>query len=65
MKRYVSGVVTGGLVGALLTGVWLLKRPRSSMYRMAFRQARHMAPTAFKVARRGGRLVHMAKRRLG
>lgn len=65
MKRYVTGMMTGTLVGAVVAGFWLLRRPRHPMARMAFRQARRMAPTAYRVARYGGgRLVHMAKRRL-
>lgn len=62
MKRYVTGVLTGTLVGAVVAGVWLLRRPRSRIYR----GAQWLGPTAYKVARHGGhRLVHMAKRRLG
>ncbi|MCL5115571.1 MAG: hypothetical protein M1272_00235 [Firmicutes bacterium] len=65
MKRYVTGMVTGTLVGAVVAGVWLLRRPRRGMYGLALRQARRMAPAAYRVARFGGnRLVHMAKRRL-
>lgn len=66
MKRYMKGMVTGGLMGAVVAGVWLLSRPRRApMTRMAWRGARKMAPTAYNVARYGGtRLVHMAKRRL-
>lgn len=66
MKRYVTGMVTGTLVGAVMAGVWLLRRPRQRMYGMAIRQARRIPPAAYRVARYGGsRLVNLAKRRLG
>ncbi|NMP22485.1 hypothetical protein [Sulfobacillus harzensis] len=61
MKRYVSGMVTGSLMGAVVAGFWLLRRNRRPMWR----QARRLAPSAYRVARYGGsRLVHLAKRRL-
>lgn len=62
MKRYVTGMMTGALVGAVMTGMWLLKRPRVNVYRSAYRQARRWAPKAARVARAG---LNMAKRRLG
>lgn len=65
MKRYMSGIVTGALVGSVMTGVWLLNRPRPSLARLAIRSARRVGPKAFRVAKTSGRLVHMAKRRLG
>lgn len=66
MRRYVTGMVTGTLVGAVVAGVWLLKRPRARFYRHAFSQAGRLAPVAYKVARYGGnRLMHLAKRRIG
>ncbi|MDA8206324.1 MAG: hypothetical protein M0Z36_09650 [Thermaerobacter sp.] len=65
MRRYVTGMVTGSLVGAVIAGVWLLRRPRRTMAARAWRGARRLAPTMYKVARYGGnRLVHVAKRRL-
>ncbi len=66
MKRYVTGMVTGTLVGAIVAGVWLLRSPRGGLYRRAIRRAQFIGPAAFKVARySGNRLVHLAKRRLG
>lgn len=65
MRRYVTGMVTGTLVGAVVAGVWLLRRPRARIYGRALHQASHLAPTAYRVARYGGsKLMHMAKRRL-
>lgn len=65
MRRYMTGMITGTLVGAVAAGMWLLRRPRRRMYGLAFRGARHLAPAAYRVARYGGnRLVHLAKRRL-
>lgn len=66
MRRYVTGMVTGTLVGAVVAGIWLLRKPRTQRYGRAWRQARYLAPVAYKVARYGGnRLVHLAKRRIG
>ncbi|MCL4494988.1 MAG: hypothetical protein M1294_09285 [Firmicutes bacterium] len=64
--KYVTGMVTGALVGAVMAGVWLLRKTDSgSVYRLAWRQARHMTPKAWRAAKVGGReLFHMAKRRL-
>lgn len=65
MRRYITGMVTGTLVGAVVAGFWILRRPRRSLYGRAAHQARHLGPTAYKVARYGGnRLMHLAKRRL-
>lgn len=64
MKRYMNGVVTGALVGAVMTGLWLLNRPRPSLARMAWRSARRVGPKAFRVAKSSRHLVHLAKRRL-
>lgn len=65
MRKYVTGMVTGTLVGAVMAGIWLLRRPRQKFYGSAFRQARRLAPAAYRVARYGGgRLVHLAKRRM-
>ncbi len=65
MKRYVTGMMTGAMVGAIAAGVWLLKRPRGHLYRRAFRQAERFGPAAYKVARySGNRLWHLAKRRI-
>lgn len=64
--KYLTGMVTGALMGAVMAGIWLLRRPRSSVYRLAWRGASQMAPKAWKVAKVGGReLIHFAKRRLG
>lgn len=64
--KYVTGMITGVLVGAVMAGVWLITRPRPSVYRLAWRGASQMAPKAWKVAKVGGReLIHLAKRRLG
>lgn len=61
-----SGVMTGALVGAVMAGVWILNRSQPNLYQRAFRQAKRLAPTAYRVARVGGReLVHFAKRRMG
>ncbi len=66
MRKYVSGVVTGALVGAVMAGVWILRRPGAGAYRKAWRGASHAAPKAWKAARASGRgLIHLAKRRLG
>ncbi|AUW93486.1 MAG: hypothetical protein C7B44_10970 [Sulfobacillus thermosulfidooxidans] len=66
MRKYMSGIVTGALVGAVMAGVWILRRPATGTYRKALRSASHVAPKAWKAARAGGRgLVHLAKRRLG
>jgi hypothetical protein len=65
VKRYMTGMVTGTLVGAVVAGIWILRRPRRTLYGRAYHQARHLAPAAYKVARYGGtRLLHLAKRRL-
>ncbi len=65
--KYVSGMITGALVGAVMTGVWLLRKPTSrNLYGLAWRSATLMAPKAWRVAKARGREVfHMAKRRLG
>ena len=55
MKRYVTGMVTGTLVGAVIAGYWLLKRPKAAAAQVAWRQARRIAPAAFRVAKSGGR----------
>ncbi|MCL5972358.1 MAG: hypothetical protein M1499_07335 [Firmicutes bacterium] len=65
MKRYMNGMMTGALVGAVMAGIWLLNRPRPSWAQVAIRGARRMGPRAWKVARTGSKgLVHMARRRL-
>ncbi|MCY0877762.1 MAG: hypothetical protein OWU84_02280 [Firmicutes bacterium] len=65
MKRYVRGMVTGTLVGAVVAGLWLLGRPRRRIYPVAMRQARRFAPLAYHVARaQGHRLLRVAKRRM-
>ncbi|PSR24195.1 MAG: hypothetical protein C7B45_00420 [Sulfobacillus acidophilus] len=58
-------MLTGTLVGAVVAGFWILRRPQRRFYGRTVRQARRLAPVAYKVARYGGtRLVHLAKRRL-
>ena len=59
MKRYVNGVMTGALVGAVVTGVWLLRRsrPRPSIWR----SARQLGP---KMARLGHQGVRVVQRRM-
>ncbi|MCL4352807.1 MAG: hypothetical protein M1318_09215 [Firmicutes bacterium] len=65
--KYLSGMLTGTLVGVVMAGVWLLRKPNSRrVYRLAWRSASRMAPKAWRAAKAGGReVVHMAKRRLG
>ncbi|MDA8193938.1 MAG: hypothetical protein M0Z53_08070 [Thermaerobacter sp.] len=67
MRRYMTGIVTGAMMGAVVAGMWLLKRPgRSTFYRTAIRQARRVAPRMVRFAKTGSRrVVHLAKRRLG
>ncbi|MBX5466489.1 MAG: hypothetical protein K6U14_03215 [Firmicutes bacterium] len=64
MRRYVTGMMTGALVGAVMAGVWLL-RPRPPMYRRVWRQANAWAPKAVRWARRGSRWAGAVRRRMG
>ena len=66
MKRYMTGMITGSLVGAVIAGYWLMKRAKPQAYQMVWRQARRWAPAAVRVARSGGRRAWaVARRRLG
>ena len=65
MRRYVTGMVTGSLMGAVVAGFWLLRRTQRRPSARAMRQIRQFGPAAYKVARYGGtRLVRLAKRRI-
>lgn len=55
-----NGMMTGALVGAVVTGVWLLRRGRRP--RGIWRAARWVAP---RVGRVGAQGVRFARRRLG
>ncbi len=59
MKKYVNGMVTGALVGAVVTGFWLIRRsrPRHPM----LRAAQQLGP---KMARVGSDGLRFAWRRL-
>jgi len=59
VKKYVNGMVTGALVGAVVAGVWLIRksRPRNPLWRAA----RELGPTMSKVRTQGMRL---ARRRM-
>lgn len=59
MKKYVNGMVTGALVGAVVTGVWLIRRGRSR--HSMWRTARQLGP---KMARVGSQGLRFARRRL-
>lgn len=66
MRRYVTGMLAGALVGVVTAGVWLLARPQPGLYQAAVRRARRLGPRAMTMARIGGRtLTYLAKRRLG
>ena len=60
MKRYMNGVMTGALVGAVVTGVWLMQRKRSR--RAMWRVARQLGP---RMARLGANGLRGARRRWG
>lgn len=64
MRRYVSGLMTGALMGAVVAGVWLLKRPRQSVYRLAWKSMRGAGPQAWEIIRRGSRLARATKRKI-
>lgn len=62
MKRYVSGMMTGALVGAVMAGFWLLRRRRASWSRLAWNAAKGVAPQAIRyIAKETPRMV---KRRI-
>ncbi|MCL6562346.1 MAG: hypothetical protein K6U87_05005 [Firmicutes bacterium] len=65
MRRYVTGMMTGALVGAVMAGVWLLRRPQPSVYRAMWRKANAWAPKAVRWARRGSRWAVSVRRRIG
>ncbi len=55
MKKYVNGMVTGALMGAVVAGVWLIRRnrPRNSL----LRTARQLGPKMAHIGSSGMRLV--------
>ena len=59
MKKYVNGMVTGALVGAVVAGFWLIRK-RRSRYPL-WHRARELGP---KMARAGAQGMRLAKRRL-
>ncbi len=60
MKRYINGVMTGALVGAVVTSVWLMQRKRS--HRARWRVARQWGP---RIARLGTNGLRGARRHWG
>lgn len=63
--RYVSGMVTGALVGAVMAGMWVVRKSERPLFRRALQGARRYGPGAFKIAQKGTRnLLHFAKKRM-
>jgi hypothetical protein len=66
VKRYMTGAVTGALVGAVLAGYWLLNRAPKRSARNLFQPVARWGPSAYRVARRSGRrLIGVARGRVG
>jgi uncharacterized membrane protein len=53
-----TGMLTGALMGAVMAGVWLLRRPPQPMMRRALASAGRLGP-------RAARMVRQVRRRLG